>query len=67
MSQAVQVVSAWGFATAPLSRIQLRAHLENLSSQRVAERAGFLREGVLRRGFEAHGEAHDAVMFSKVR
>lgn len=67
VSQAVQVVADWAFATTALQRIQLRAHLENLPSQRVAERAGFVREGVLRRAFEVRGEAHDVVMFSKVR
>ena len=41
--------------------------VSNLPSQRVAEKAGAVREGVLRRRLLLHGVSHDAVMFSLTR
>jgi RimJ/RimL family protein N-acetyltransferase len=46
---AVRLASLWAFAAEPrLERLQLRADVENGASNRVAEKAGFSREGVLR-------------------
>jgi RimJ/RimL family protein N-acetyltransferase len=45
-------------------RLQLVTDVENVASQRVAERAGFLREGVLRQALEVKGRRSDCVMFS---
>jgi RimJ/RimL family protein N-acetyltransferase len=46
---ATRLASAWAFESHPdLVRLQLRADVENLASNRVAEKAGFTREGVLR-------------------
>ena len=42
----------------------LMTHPDNAASQRVAEKAGCTREGVLRSYFAAHGERHDCVMYS---
>jgi RimJ/RimL family protein N-acetyltransferase len=39
----------------------------NLASQRVAEKAGATREGILRGRLILHDVAHDAVMFSLTR
>jgi RimJ/RimL family protein N-acetyltransferase len=52
-----------------VERVQLRADVENLSSCRVAEKAGFTREGVLR---SAHwnarlGRRQDWAMYSLLR
>ncbi len=47
-SRAVSLVSRWAFAELGCERLQLRADADNLASQRVAEKAGFMREGVLR-------------------
>ncbi len=46
-TRAVRLLSAWAFANG-CERLQLRADAENVDSQRVAERAGFRREGVQR-------------------
>jgi RimJ/RimL family protein N-acetyltransferase len=46
---ATRLASRWAFEAAPdLERLQLRADKENVASNRVAEKAGFTREGVLR-------------------
>jgi RimJ/RimL family protein N-acetyltransferase len=47
-SRALRLASRWALEEAGLERIQLRADARNEPSQRVAERAGFRREGVLR-------------------
>ena len=45
----------------------LRADIENEPSQRVAEKAGFVREGVLRSSLVHKGERRDVIMYSLVR
>jgi RimJ/RimL family protein N-acetyltransferase len=39
---------------------------DNVASQRVAERAGFTREGLLRNYIDHRGEPRDCVMFSRL-
>jgi len=46
---APRLAARWAFENVPeLARLQLRAAVENVPSNRVAEKAGFTREGVLR-------------------
>ena len=47
-TRALTLIVAWAFEQPDVARIQLRADPENVASCRVAERAGFTREGVLR-------------------
>jgi len=63
-TEAVRLVSAWAFKELRIERIELRTHPENLPSQRVAERAGFTREGIERRSRRLYNERHDCVVFS---
>jgi RimJ/RimL family protein N-acetyltransferase len=62
---AVRLVARWAFDELGVLRLELTTTPENLASQRVAKRAGFTREGVLR-GLTATktGGRRDAVMFS---
>jgi ribosomal-protein-serine acetyltransferase len=63
-TRAVRLICAWGFATLGLARIELQAAVDNPASQRVAERAGFSREAVLRSRWSTFGgERHDMVCF----
>lgn len=62
-TRAVQLICDWGFSVLRLERIELLAATGNAPSQRVAERAGFVREGVLR-SYIRNGEVrHDMVAF----
>lgn len=45
-TRALRLVSAWAFERTPLVRLELGIAVGNVASQRVAERAGFRREGV---------------------
>lgn len=46
--RAARLHATWGFEELHLPRIELLADIDNLASQRVAERAGWVREGVAR-------------------
>jgi RimJ/RimL family protein N-acetyltransferase len=45
---ALRLASRWVIETLGAERVQVRVEVENAASQRVAEKAGFTREGVLR-------------------
>jgi RimJ/RimL family protein N-acetyltransferase len=62
---AVQLVARWAFSELGVQRLELTTAPENVASQRVAERAGFTREGVLR-GLQAtkNDGRQDTVIFS---
>ena len=63
---ALRLASRWALRDLGVARVQLATHVDNPASQRVAERAGFRREGVLRSWEELRGERVDLVMFSLV-
>jgi len=62
-SRAVRLVTAWGFRSLDLHRIDLLAATGNPDSQRVAERCGFTREAVLRSYLQAKEGRQDMVAF----
>ena len=66
-SEALRLVSRWALDVLPIERLELTTEPENVSSQRVAEKAGFVREGELRRYLVVKGERRDCVMFSLLR
>jgi RimJ/RimL family protein N-acetyltransferase len=66
-TQAAKDVAAWAFANTDLERLEIVAAVGNVASQAVAEKAGALREGVLRSRLLIHGRFHDAVMLSLIR
>ncbi len=64
--EAVDAIGHWLFVEQGFERLALRAATGNLASQRVAEKAGFTREGVARNaGFTNAGRV-DLVVFSLV-
>ena len=64
--RAVQLLCAWGFDELQLSRMQLGTFLGNAASERVAEKSGFTREGILRAWLEQRGERRDVTMWSRL-
>jgi ribosomal-protein-alanine N-acetyltransferase len=64
MPRAVRVLAGWGFEQFELRRVELLIAVENDASNRVAEKAGFTREGVLRQYRENKGVWRDHVMWS---
>jgi RimJ/RimL family protein N-acetyltransferase len=62
--RAVVLVVTWAFRTRRLRRIQIHTLPGNEGSERVAEKAGFTREGVLRSYAVMKGRTTDITMFS---
>jgi RimJ/RimL family protein N-acetyltransferase len=56
---ALRALSRWGFDELGLRRVQWRAEIGNDASRRVAEKAGFTMEGLLRQALESDGRRHD--------
>jgi len=63
MSQALRMLCEALFA-AGAGRLEVRTHPDNEASQRLAERVGFVREGVERRSIWLHGRREDAIVWS---
>jgi RimJ/RimL family protein N-acetyltransferase len=63
MSRAIRVLSGALFAQG-VGRLELRTHPANDASQRLASRAGFVREGLERRSIWLHGRREDAILWS---
>lgn len=64
---AVGLLREFAFGETKLHRLEIIAAVENVASQRVAEKAGAIREGVLRQRLLASGMRHDAVLYSMLR
>lgn len=63
-TRAVVLLSRWAIEQLGLERIELSASPRNAASLALARRAGFTREGTLRRFRYRHGEREDLVMHS---
>ncbi|MFG1838583.1 GNAT family N-acetyltransferase [Micromonospora sp. NPDC049175] len=65
-STAARVVGRWALTDGGLRRVQLHARLDNFASLRVAEKAGYQREGTLRMADWDGEKAHDLAVFSMI-
>lgn len=65
-SKATHLAAQFGLTELGLNRIEVVAAVGNIPSQRAAEKAGAVREGILRKSLPLHGRIHDCVMFSLV-
>ncbi len=66
-SRAAEAASEWAFSAYKLTRIFALVFSHNLASARVLEKAGFQREGLLRRSAIKNGTVLDQVLYAKVR
>jgi ribosomal-protein-serine acetyltransferase len=67
ITQACQAITQYGFDTLQLNRIEVKCAVENIKSQAIPERLGFVKEGVLRQAEFLHGRFVDLVLYAKVR
>jgi RimJ/RimL family protein N-acetyltransferase len=67
-TRALTLLTDWALETAGCERLVLRADTRNIPSQRVAERAGFVREGIERsaRYSARQGRRVDFVVYSRL-
>jgi len=61
---APRVRGRWAVTEGGVERLVLTTHPENIASQRVAEKAGFVREGVLRSHLRFREGRRDSILFS---
>jgi RimJ/RimL family protein N-acetyltransferase len=67
MTRAVRLLAGWSFDEFDLRRIEIIVAVDNTGSNRVAEKAGFTCEGVLRQYRENKGVWRDHYMWSLLR
>ncbi|WP_319461326.1 GNAT family N-acetyltransferase [Micromonospora sp. RTP1Z1] len=65
-TEAARAVGRWALTDGGMRRVQLHARLDNVDSLRVAEKAGYQREGTLRMAEWDGEEAHDLAVFSMI-
>lgn len=63
-TEALAAVARWLLTDAGIQRAWLTANTDNVASIRVAEKAGFHREGTLRRAGKEDDGLHDQALFS---
>lgn len=63
-THALQLLAPWAFAELGLSHLELRVGLPHVVSQRVAQKAGFVRAGVVRTRVPAAGVDYDDVVYA---
>lgn len=66
-TEGVKLLGDHLFATRPIQRIQLAIHPDNVASLRVAEKAGYSREGAMRKCWFNGGEFHDLEIWARLR
>lgn len=66
-SETTRLLVKAAFEDLPINRIEIITAIENIASQKTAEKAGATREGILRNRLLIGDRIHDAVMFSFIR
>ena len=66
-TEAVRLLSQYLFARKRIERLQLNIHPDNVASQRVATKAGYTLEGVMRRCWFNDGRFHDLEIWTMLR
>ncbi|HEU5101243.1 MAG TPA: GNAT family protein [Roseiflexaceae bacterium] len=66
-SEAQRLMAEYLLQTFPIARVEAETDITNIPEQRALEKAGFAREGVLRKAQWRAGDWHDLVVYSRVR
>jgi RimJ/RimL family protein N-acetyltransferase len=66
-SEAAKIMLDYLFLSKEIMRIQAHTDPRNVASQKVLEKAGFKKEGTLRKNFFMRGEWRDALLYSILR
>ena len=65
-TEMLRALTDWAFQALDLGRVQVFVAPENVAALRLAERAGFRREGVLRGYWEEDGGRVDAIVLARL-
>ncbi len=66
-TKVLKTVCRFGIETMGLERIEAFAHVDNIGSNRTLQKAGFVKEGTLRKRFEVKGQLYDCNVYSFVK
>jgi RimJ/RimL family protein N-acetyltransferase len=66
-TEAIQLVTDHLFTTRDLARIQVSTDTQNVASQKALEKAGFMKEGTMRKSWYTKGEYRDHYLYSILR
>ena len=66
-SRAQRMAAEYLFRTFPVHRVQASTDVTNIAEQKALERAGFVREGIIRGAQWRQGEWHDLVSYARLR
>ena len=66
-ARALALLTRWAFDELELERLELRINVENAASERIAERGGYRREGVLRNVHFKESLRNDTGVWSRLR
>ena len=66
-TEAVQIIVDYLFLSRDVVRVQAHTHIGNTASQRVLEKSGFTREGIVRKDTFTRGEWRDSCLYSILR
>ena len=66
-TEAVKIAVDYLFLSKPIVRIQAHTNIRNKASQRVLEKAGFLKEGIVRNRIFIRGKWRDEFLYSILR
>ncbi len=67
MTRAVHEIEKFVFNIMGLNRVEIQVDVENIPSQGVAVRCGYVREGIARSRYVLRGEARDVIIYSKLK
>ena len=67
MPEAVKLVSAYAFDHLGFIRVQASVYSKNPASMRVLEKAGYIKEGVMRNAVIKNGEVMDEHLYAKIK
>lgn len=65
--EATELMLDYLFLSKDVPRIQAHTDARNMASQRVLQKAGFKKEGIIRKSFFARGEWRDKALYSILR
>ena len=63
---ALRLLTEWAFSELGAERAELLISVDNTASKLVAERSGYVREGVMRSTYFKNGQRIDAVLMSRI-
>lgn len=67
MTKAVKLITEYCFSKMGFRRIYATTYTFNKASQRVLEKAGFVKEGLMQKNVQKNGKLYDNILFAKVK